>query len=570
MHLPAPSGFNGTPRLAFGKVRDTKRCKMTNPKKSQLEVLLDEALLDEHDARPNIPSMCLDLGCPNLPLPGDEYCAEHTSEQGIRAGSKLGGGEVGKGEKVGTNPEQPKKLTCPACGNGCVKLFAWGGDGRKVCYSCQQKEIKETEANRRAFKADGEAAMAAERDAKKAEALKQQPGRIELGHWVEILEGLQFMTKVTAINAASVKPKAQRWLWHNRVPAGAITWGVGKPGNAKSLWATDLAARVSSGADFPDGAKNLNGPKKVLMYAGEDDLERTVVPRLIAAGANLNNITLLDNSSFEVYDKEWNRVDKRSIDLSQDCKVISQLMKEYPEIALLILDPTTGVYGNRNTNHDKDMRPIMNDLRDMCEKRGLTIVGITHTNKRGEAAAIDQIQGASSIAGAARAAWLFTRDSESDDEHAHVMTCIKSNLSDNHDGLKLLTKAVEVSPEVGAHPMILWGESTKMQADDANQALKLKREEKNDKRQVAKNMILSLLAEAPVRSPDVYAALKATGISDTTAERAADDLTREFAILRRQKPGQKGWWMTLPQHAGEFESKDVPEVSITLAAGEAL
>ncbi len=25
----------------------------------------------------------------------------------------------------------------------------------------------------------------------------------------------------------------------------------------------------------------------------------------------------------------------------------------------------------------------MNDLRDMCEKRGLTIVGITHTNKRG-------------------------------------------------------------------------------------------------------------------------------------------------------------------------------------------
>jgi hypothetical protein len=33
----------------------------------------------------------------------------------------------------------------------------------------------------------------------------------------------------------------------------------------------------------------------------------------------------------------------------------------------------------------------MNELRDLCEARGLTLVGVTHTNKRGDAAAIDQI-----------------------------------------------------------------------------------------------------------------------------------------------------------------------------------
>jgi putative DNA primase/helicase len=467
-----------------------------------------------------------------------------------------------------SNPEKPNQK-CPACGNGCTKLFVWGKDGRKVCYSCQQKDAKETEAQRRAFKEEGERSLAAGRETKKAEALKQEPGRVELGHWVEDIEGVQFMTKITVVNAAAVKPEPQRWLWQNRIPAGAITWGVGKPGNAKSLWATDLAARVSSGADFPDGAKNPNGAQKVLMYAGEDDRKRTVVPRLIAAGANLANIHLLDNQSFEVFDREFNRVDRRSIDLSQDCTLLSQLVKQYPEIALLIIDPTTGVYGSKNTNHDKDMRPVMNELRDLCEARGLTIIGVTHTNKRGDAAAIDQIQGASSIAGAARAAWLFTRDPDSDDEHAHVMTCIKGNLSDNHDGMKLLTKAVEINAEVGSHPMIVWGESTKMQADEANQALKDKRESKNGRRDASKVAILALLGDNPMLSKDVYTTLEKQGHASETIKKAAGELTDEKAIYRRQKGGR--WYMLLAEHLFEFgQDQEIPEQRMSLAAGESL
>lgn len=490
---------------------------------------------------------------------------------------------------------QDKSLWCYECATDaprckqCQKYPAGFAGNMKstLCYPCvkehnakldAKKELSNAsraklEAERKAFKEEGERVLAAERDTKKREAFKQQPGRVELGHWVETIEGIQFMTKITAVTADSVTPKPQRWLWHNRIPAGAITWGVGKPGNAKSLWATDLAARVSSGADFPDGAKNERGPQKVLMYAGEDDRERTVVPRLIAAGANLSNITLLDNRSFEVFDREFNRVDRRSINLAADCAILSQLVKDNPDIALLILDPTTGVYGDRNTNHDKDMRPVMSELRDMCEARGLTIVGVTHTNKRGDAAAIDQIQGASSIAGAARAAWLFTRDPDSDDEHAHVMTCVKGNLSDNHDGMKLLTKAVKVSDEVGSHPMIAWGETTKMQADEANQALKEKRETKGGKRNAAKLGILTALAEKPMLSDDVYTALEKQGFSEETMKRAASELTKEFQIHRRQKGGR--WYMVLTEHLYEFEREEPlaeaqPEREMSVSVGESL
>jgi putative DNA primase/helicase len=470
---------------------------------------------------------------------------------------------------------------CPECGSETRIFVMW--DYKKMCVPCRDKahnpQKAKLDAERKANREEADRVMSAERDSKKAEAMKPREDRIELVQHVDTVEikdgrdvhAQQFMTKVTAIRAASVKPKPMNWLWLNRVPAGAITWGVGKPGNAKSLWATDLVARVSSGADFPDGAKNTMGAKKVLMYCGEDDLHRTVVPRLMASNANLENITLLDNSSFDVFDREYNRIDRRSIDLSQDCKTLSHLIHDNPDIALLILDPTTGVYGSRNTNHDKDMRPIMNELRDMCEKRGLTIVGITHTNKRGEAAAIDQIQGASSIAGAARAAWLFTRDSESDDEHAHVMTCIKSNLSDNHDGLKLLTKAVKVNEEVGEHPMIVWGESTKMQADEANQALKEKRETKVNKRDAVKLAIQALLGEKPLLSNDVYTALEKQGHSSETIKRAAGELTNEKVIYRKQGGGR--WYMVLAEHLFEFEQADSEastERTIAVGVGEAL
>ena len=132
---------------------------------------------------------------------------------------------------------------------------------------------------------------------------------------------------MSSINASTVTPKDVDWLSFNRIPAGAITYGVGKPGNAKSLWSTDLAARVSSGADFPTARTTT--PKGSFVRR-EDSLENTVIPRLIRAGANLANIELLDNSSFEVYDLEYNRVDRRGIDLDQDIPILNYLVEKRP------------------------------------------------------------------------------------------------------------------------------------------------------------------------------------------------------------------------------------------------
>ena len=115
-------------------------------------------------------------------------------------------------------------------------------------------------------------------------------------------------------------------------------------------------------------------------------------------------------------------------------------------------------------------------------------------------------------------------------------------------------------------------EGTKMQADEANQALKEKRESKGGKRNAAKLGILAIIAEKPMLSDDVYTALEKQGFSGETVKRAASELTKEFQIHRKQRGGR--WYMVLAEHLYEFEQETEaeaqPEAVMAVSATEAL
>jgi len=84
---------------------------------------------------------------------------------------------------------------------------AFGAESADANHAGINAGVVESETKRKAFREGCEEAIPAERETKKKEALKTQVGRIELGHWVEDIDGVQFMTRITAVSAASVKPK---------------------------------------------------------------------------------------------------------------------------------------------------------------------------------------------------------------------------------------------------------------------------------------------------------------------------------------------------------------------------
>ena len=275
--------------------------------------------------------------------------------------------------------------------------------------------------------------------------------------------------QVVSINAASVRPEALTWTWENRIPDASITWFVGKPGQGKSLASINVVATVSTGRDWADGAKNTMGPKRVLMYCPEDSISRVVVPRLIAAGADLSKIDLLDSRSFRTYCPDGTKM-KRCLAMDEDIPALLTLLGKHPDIALMVCDPITGIWGDTNVNHNKEIWPVVANLIELCEKRNLTFLGVAHTNKRGsDADAIDKIQGGSTMAGAARAAFLFSRDPDSDDKHDHVMTNVKVNYTDEWNGLKFRTVGTTAITEDKRELETVrldWLEATEMSADD--------------------------------------------------------------------------------------------------------
>ena len=94
-----------------------------------------------------------------------------------------------------------------------------------------------------------------------------------------------------AVNAASVVTKPVEWLWDKRIPRGKLTIFDGDPDVGKSVMTCDLAARVSVGRTFPDGAPCEAG--NVLIVNVEDAASDTIVPRLKAHGADLE-ITIIE------------------------------------------------------------------------------------------------------------------------------------------------------------------------------------------------------------------------------------------------------------------------------------
>ncbi|MCA1719133.1 MAG: AAA family ATPase, partial [Actinobacteria bacterium] len=69
---------------------------------------------------------------------------------------------------------------------------------------------------------------------------------------------------------SDVEAEQVGWLWRGRIPKGKLSIWEGDPGIGKSAATTDVAARVSVGRQWPDGAPCEAGG--VVLLSAEDGL----------------------------------------------------------------------------------------------------------------------------------------------------------------------------------------------------------------------------------------------------------------------------------------------------------
>src|SRR5829696_8356134 len=154
--------------------------------------------------------------------------------------------------------------------------------------------------------------------------------------------------EIEDVAAANVETTNVEWLWQGRIPAGKLTMFDGDPDLGKSVITMDIAARVSTGRGFPDGAACEAG--KLLIANVEDGVADTIVLRLKAHGADLERVFIIPG----VPDGNGST---RLLDLPDDIGILEELVIRQ-EAKLLIIDPVLTMLGG-DANKDQDARKAL-------------------------------------------------------------------------------------------------------------------------------------------------------------------------------------------------------------------
>ena len=335
--------------------------------------------------------------------------------------------------------------------------------------------------------------------------------------------------------ADQISPRKLRWLWRGRIPLGKLTILAGLPGEAKSLATIDIAARVTTARNYPHSENPLPA-SEVLLVAGEDDADDAIIPRLLAADADLSKVRILKAV------RQTGLAADRSLRLDLDIAGIRSFLGQHPNIRAIVIDPVSNHLGDISMIDEQEVRTILGSLKEVASTYEVAVICVMHLNKKEGLSAIHRVGGAGAFIGVARASWLFARDPR--DPTKRFMMPLKNNYAKGSSSLGYCVdeKAVKIHGDDVQVPYIEWLDEANLDADEFISSPKRRLPIVD-----AGEFLGQILAAGPQDASTVLAAATARGISERTLDRAK----KELGVESRKK-GTAGWEWVLPSN----QSKD--------------
>jgi RecA-family ATPase len=277
-------------------------------------------------------------------------------------------------------------------------------------------------------------------------------------------------SSIETATADSIVPEPLTWLWEHRIPLGKLTVFVGMPDVGKSTVAIDVVSKLTTGRPWPEtDVERL--PQEVLMLISEDDVSDTVVPRLMAAEANLSKVHFATKT--KIISAKTGNQSTRRIALDEDLKALETKLAEHPEIKLVIIDPLGSYLGKLKKNAEEEIRWVLTELKEMAERVKVSIISIDHFNKKTEQTSLQRLSGAGALAAVPRAVWGFMKDTEDAEKLTRLMLNLKLNVVSeaNKSGLKYRSVGVDFSIRnvQSSLPKIKWMGVSDKDADEVMQ-----------------------------------------------------------------------------------------------------
>ena len=193
--------------------------------------------------------------------------------------------------------------------------------------------------------------------------------------------------------ASSIRKQRMRWTWKGRLALGYLAVWCGAGDLGKSLFACYVIKQLCDGA--------LEGefegkPQKALIVATEDGRADMWLPRLEAAGVDLDRVGFLD------YPPGWNVRD--GVDWI-DRAVAGE------DVALVLVDALMShmpdARGSENTRSPTFVRAALEPLADLCKRRSTTVLFGLHPRKAGGESFAEVVQESGAFTQLPRLGLLF-------------------------------------------------------------------------------------------------------------------------------------------------------------------
>ena len=353
--------------------------------------------------------------------------------------------------------------------------------------------------------------------------------------------------------AADVVQGSTEWLWLNRIPRGELALLSGLKGAGKTQLLASVAYHMTTGAPWPDEvAQRRREPCDVILVSAEDSREKTLVPRLAAAGAVLERVHILPIIKIDPRSKRP-RAFLLSDDLEELEREIDELSKKSRPVGLVGLDPITSTFGSGrvNSNNTTDVRGVLTPVTEFANRKDIAFFGVTHPAKNTQKA-LDAFIGSQAFVAVARTAFLSAED-ESEEGRAvdrRLFSVVANNLGPKlgtltyHLEQRIVARDERTQKDVTAS-YVVWGRDIGISANEivrmssGQRQSKCERVEEEIVSEVerAKAFLEERLRNGPMDQKEIESWAQAELIKTRTLKRAKLDLGIQ-SRPRRPKQGE--------------------------------
>jgi hypothetical protein len=238
--------------------------------------------------------------------------------------------------------------------------------------------------------------------------------------------------------ASSMAMRATKWLYAGRMPAGAISLLAGREGIGKSTIGFDIGARLTRGT-LP--GRYFGKPQNIGIVASEDDWECVILPRLKAAGADLDRVHRIE---VQVEGK------LETISAPNDLQALREWCAEH-DIRLLIIDPIMSVIsGSIDTHKDREVRQALDPLSRFAASSGVGILGLIHVNKSSTTDPLNSVMASRAFTAVARSVLYCIVDPECEQGDRYLFGHPKCNVGPKQPTISysILQVQFELDPDL--------------------------------------------------------------------------------------------------------------------------